>query len=56
MLSIARTGVNVGRSALGVVDTANAVMSAAEQGIRGVKTALGRDRLPQSLSQPKLIQ
>ena len=48
VLGIAREGVDVGRAALGVVDTANAGMSTAEKGIRGVKTALSAGDLHQA--------
>lgn len=48
VLGIAREGVNVGRSALGVVDTANAGMSAAEKGIRGFKTAIAAGDIHQA--------
>eukprot|EP01048_Picozoa_sp_COSAG05_P024977 COSAG05_NODE_6134_length_1016_cov_6.480916_1_plen_117_part_00 len=48
VLGIAREGVNVGRSVLGVVDTANAGMSAAEKGIRGVKTAIAAGDIHQA--------
>ena len=64
VLGIAREGVNVGRSALGVVDTANAGMSAAERSSQLPTTTWKRQRSftcthgngtsPVSVSQPQL--